>query len=52
MRRCKKMKTLFLIPARGGSKGIIHKNVKLLAGKPLIYYSIEIARQLTSDNNI
>lgn len=37
------MKTLVLIPARGGSKGVLRKNVKLLAGKPLIAYSIEAA---------
>lgn len=46
------MKALYVIPARGGSKGIPHKNIKLLNGKPLIYYSIAIARQLTSDENI
>ena len=37
------MKTLVLITARGGSKGIPHKNIKLLAGKPLLHYSIEVA---------
>jgi len=31
----------FLIPARGGSKGIIKKNIKLFANKPLIAWSIE-----------
>ncbi len=31
--------------ARGGSKGLPRKNVKLLAGKPLIQYSIETAQQ-------
>ncbi len=31
---------LALIPARGGSKGIPHKNITELAGKPLIAYSI------------
>jgi CMP-N,N'-diacetyllegionaminic acid synthase len=46
------MKTLFLIPARGGSKGIPGKNSKLFAGKPLISYSIELARQFTTDDNI
>jgi N-acylneuraminate cytidylyltransferase len=46
------MKVLYVIPARGGSKGIPHKNIKLLAGKPLIYYSIDVARALTSDENI
>lgn len=44
--------TLFLIPARGGSKGIPGKNIKLLGGKPLIQYSLETARDLTTDDNI
>lgn len=38
------MKTLGLIPARGGSKGVPGKNIKRLAGKPLIAYTIEQAR--------
>lgn len=46
------MKTLYVIPARGGSKGIPHKNIKPLAGKPLIGYSIDVARQLAADNDI
>lgn len=33
------------IPARGGSKSIPKKNIKLLGGKPLIAYSIETALQ-------
>ncbi len=37
------MRTLGLIPARGGSKGIPRKNIKLLAGKPLIAWTIEAA---------
>ena len=37
------MNILAIIPARGGSKGIPRKNIKLLAGKPLIAYSIEAA---------
>ncbi|MEI7676507.1 MAG: acylneuraminate cytidylyltransferase family protein [Bacteroidales bacterium] len=45
-------KTLFLIPARGGSKGIPYKNIKPLHGKPLILYSVEVARQLTGDKDI
>ena len=32
-----------LIPARGGSKGIPRKNIKLFNSKPLIYWSIKIA---------
>lgn len=46
------MTPLIIIPARGGSKGIPHKNIKLLNGKPLICYSIDIARQYTTDENI
>jgi CMP-N,N'-diacetyllegionaminic acid synthase len=44
--------TLFVIPARGGSKGIPGKNIKLLGGKPLIHYSIEYARLFAEDANI
>lgn len=46
------MKILVVIPARGGSKGIPHKNIKPLNGKPLIYYSIDVARLFTVDENI
>ena len=34
-----------IIPARGGSKGLPGKNIKLLNGKPLIAYTIEAAKQ-------
>lgn len=34
-----------LIPARGGSKGLPRKNVRLLKNKPLIAYTIEAARK-------
>lgn len=37
------VKLLGLIPARGGSKGIPRKNIKLMAGKPLIAWTIEAA---------
>ena len=46
------MKPLVVIPARGGSKGIPHKNIKPLGGKPLICYAIDAARKFTSDENI
>lgn len=46
------MNILVIIPARGGSKGIPHKNIKPLAGKPLIYYTIDTARQIVSDEDI
>ena len=35
------MEILAVIPARGGSKGIRKKNLRLLNGKPLIYYQIQ-----------
>lgn len=43
---------LFVIPARGGSKRLPKKNIRPLASKPLICYSLDIARQLTDDSNI
>ena len=46
------MKFLFIIPARGGSKGIPGKNIKLLAGRPLLHYSIELAREFADDADI
>jgi CMP-N,N'-diacetyllegionaminic acid synthase len=38
---------LAIIPARGGSKGIPRKNIKPLAGKPLIGWTIDAAKQAT-----
>ncbi|MEX0996587.1 MAG: acylneuraminate cytidylyltransferase family protein [Flavobacteriaceae bacterium] len=38
---------LAIIPARGGSKGIPGKNIKLLGGKPLLQYTFEAAREST-----
>lgn len=37
------LKTLAVIPARGGSKGVPRKNIRPVCGKPLIAYSIETA---------
>ena len=34
-----------IIPARGGSKRIPHKNIRSFCGKPMISYSIETALQ-------
>lgn len=45
-------KILFVIPARGGSKGIPGKNIKLLGGVPLICRSISVARNIVSDADI
>lgn len=38
--------------ARGGSKGLPRKNIKLLAGKPLIQYSIDIAQKMSTITHI
>jgi N-acylneuraminate cytidylyltransferase/CMP-N,N'-diacetyllegionaminic acid synthase len=38
------MEILYIIPARGGSKGLPGKNIRLLNGKPLIEYSILAAQ--------
>ena len=38
------MRVLAVIPARGGSKGIPKKNIKMLLGKPLIQYTIDEAK--------
>lgn len=43
---------LVVIPARGGSKGLPGKNIRELCSKPLICYSIDIARSITDDANI
>lgn len=39
------MSVIAVIPARGGSKRIPRKNIKLFHGKPLIAYSIEVAKK-------
>lgn len=46
------MRTLVVIPARGGSKGIPRKNIKPLGGKPLICHSIDHARTVARDSDI
>lgn len=45
LNKSKDAKILAIIPARGGSKRIPGKNIKLLAGKPLIAYTIEAAKK-------
>ena len=35
------MKPVCIIPARGGSKSVSNKNIRSIAGKPLISYTIE-----------
>lgn len=46
------MKILFLIPARGGSKGLPGKNIKKLNKKALINHSVDFARNFSDDSNI
>ncbi|HPO08224.1 MAG TPA: acylneuraminate cytidylyltransferase family protein [bacterium] len=46
------MKTLGIIPARGGSKGLPRKNVRDLGGKPLIVHTIEAAKESRIDRVI
>jgi CMP-N,N'-diacetyllegionaminic acid synthase len=43
---------LFVIPARGGSKGIPGKNIKELGGKRLITYAIDLARKFVPNDQI
>ena len=45
------MNTLFLITARGGSKGIPGKNVRDFCGKPLVARSVEQAMALAGDTD-
>ena len=40
------MKILALIPARGGSKRLPRKNIRVLGGKPLIVWSIDVAKDI------
>lgn len=46
------MKPLVVIPARGGSKGIPRKNIKPFLGRPLVHYTIDVARQIAPDDHI
>ena len=45
-------KTVAIIPARGGSKGIPRKNLRPVAGKPLIFYSIEACLKASSVDHV
>lgn len=46
------MKTVAFIFARGGSKGLPGKNVKPLNGKPLLQYSIEVAKKVEQIDDV
>lgn len=43
---------LIIIPARGGSKGIPHKNIADLGGRPLIAYTIDAALAIARPDHI
>lgn len=46
------LQPLIIIPARSGSKGIPDKNIRLLAGKPLVAYSIDAALSVADKEHI
>lgn len=46
------MKVLFVITARGGSKGVPRKNIRMLGGMPLIAYKIIAAKKCQYENRI
>lgn len=46
------MRTLILIPARAGSKGLPGKNVKVLGSKPLVAHTIEFALGIQKENDV
>ena len=46
------MDTIAIIPARGGSKGIPKKNISNLGGKPLLYWTIQQAKEARNINEV
>jgi N-acylneuraminate cytidylyltransferase len=48
----KNTKIVAIVSARGGSKGIPKKNIKLLGNKPLIIYSLELLSNIKLINKI
>ena len=46
------MRHLAFIPARGGSKGVPGKNMRLIKGKPLLFFTYEWAKDLNIFNEI
>lgn len=47
-----KPRVVAIIPARGGSKGLPGKHLRMLAGKPLLVYSIEAAKNCASVDRV
>tara|TARA_B100000989_G_scaffold297915_1_gene285226 strand:- start:303 stop:1007 length:705 start_codon:yes stop_codon:yes gene_type:complete len=48
----KNLNSIFIIPARKGSKGIPNKNIKKLFGTPLIKYTTDFAKKIKTSNDI
>ncbi|MGV4438318.1 cytidylyltransferase domain-containing protein [Ornithobacterium rhinotracheale] len=46
------MKNIVIIPARGGSKRLPEKNIKILGGKPLLTHSIDYAKTFSFIDDI
>lgn len=46
------MTTLGIIPARGGSKGIVRKNLRPLAGRPLLSHTVDAARRAVTVDRV
>ena len=46
------MRYLVVIPARGGSKGIPHKNIYPIQGKPLLQYTLDCIEQVEFEGDI
>lgn len=46
------MNCLAIIPARGGSKGVVGKNIRLVGGRPLLSFSIEQAHSTPEINRV
>ena len=44
----KPLQVMALIPARSGSKSVVNKNIRKVAGKPLMAWSIEQALKATT----
>mgnify|MGYP000096529628 FL=1 len=47
-----KKRILAVIPARGGSKSVLNKNIKELSGKPLICYTIELSKKIKAFDKV
>ena len=39
-------RVIAIIPARGGSKGVVHKNIRLLGNKPLLAWTIDVVKKV------